>query len=134
MTNHETWRTRQYWQSVGGLLIEEFMAVRPGKNHSRRVLDGVIVLGEPEGIHPKNFFDIKGREVICIQTKRVRIGMLLLGQAYFSKFLLEQYQPKSIKSVAICGRHDAVMMQLAAAHNVEVVVIEDKENTESTLD
>lgn len=125
MSKHETWRTRQYWQSKGGLLIEEFMAVRPTKDHGRRVLDGVIVLGEPTAIHQGNFFDIRGRDIICIQTKSGRIGMYLLGQAYFSQFLLEQYLPKSIKSVAICGKSDAVMEQLAEKHGVEAVVIED---------
>ena len=126
MPHHETWRTRKYWQSVGGLLIEEFMAVRPGKNHSRRVLDGVIVLGEPIRIHDHNFFDIKNRDVICIQTKKDRIGMHLLGQAYFSPFLLEQYHPKSIKSVAVCGKSDAEMERLADSHKVEVIVFPDE--------
>ena len=28
MSKHETWRTKLYWESVGGLLIEEFMSVK----------------------------------------------------------------------------------------------------------
>jgi len=27
MSKHETWRARMYWESVDGLLIEEFIAV-----------------------------------------------------------------------------------------------------------
>ena len=43
MSKHETWRTRRYWNRVGGLLIEEFVAVKGGKDIGRRPVDGVIV-------------------------------------------------------------------------------------------
>lgn len=125
MSKHETWRTRKYWDQVGGLLIEEFMTVRATKDQGRRVLDGLIVLGEPKAIHSGNTFDIKGRDVIVIQTKASRIGMYLLGQAYFSKLLLEKHEPKSIKSVAICGKGDLVMEEIAQQSGVQVVVISD---------
>lgn len=125
MSKHETWRTRKYWDQVGGLLIEEFIAVRATRDQGRRVLDGLIVLGEPKAIHPGNTFDIKGRDVIVIQTKASRIGMYLLGQAYFSKLLLEKHEPKSIKSVAICGKGDLVMEEIAQQSGVQVVVISD---------
>lgn len=55
------------------------------------------------------------------------MGMHLLGQSYFSKFLLEGHNPRSIKSVAICGRNDAVMELLAEEHDVEIIVIEEKD-------
>ena len=51
MSKHETWRTRMYWESVGGLLIEEFVAVRGTKDQGIRPVDGVIVLGEEKRIH-----------------------------------------------------------------------------------
>ncbi len=127
MSKHETWRTRRYWKSVGGLLIEEFIAVRRNKEQGTRPVDGVIILGEESKIHKGNTYDIKGKDVIVIQTKRNRIGMYLLGQAYFSKFLIEKHQPKSVKSVAICGRNDKVMQELAKEHGVEIVVIEESE-------
>jgi hypothetical protein len=50
--------------------------------------------------------------------------MYLLGQAYFSKFLIAMHNPKSIRSVAVCGKSDEIMEKLAADHGVEIVVIE----------
>jgi hypothetical protein len=130
MKDHETWRTRQYWDSVGGLLIEEFRAVKESKtpNQENRYMDAVIVLNEPKKIHNKNTFDLTGKDVIVVQTKRGRIGMYLLGQAYFSKHLIEMHNPRSLKSVAICGKNDAVMAELAAEHDVEIVIIPESEN------
>ena len=123
MSKHETWRTRKYWEQTGGLLIEEFIAVPGTKNQGRRPIDGLIVLNEGTAIHNNNFYDIAGKDVIVIQTKSGRIGMYLLGQAYFSKFLIEKHKPRSIKCVAICGRRDAVMEELAKKHEVEVIEI-----------
>ena len=28
MSKHETWRTGKFWESIGGLLIEEFEVVK----------------------------------------------------------------------------------------------------------
>jgi hypothetical protein len=53
--------------------------------------------------------------------------MNLLGQAYFSKLLIEQHKPRSIKSVAFCGKKDAIMQELACKHDVEIVVIDNKD-------
>lgn len=78
---------------------------------------------EETRIHDGNTYDISGKDVIIIQTKSSRIGMYLLGQAYFSKFLVEKLGPNSIKLVAICGDDDIVIGQLAREHGVEVVVI-----------
>ena len=127
MSKHETWRTREYWKKVGGLLIEEFEAVKGSKKHGKRLTDGLIVLNEPMALHPYKTYDIQGKDVIVIQTKRGRLGMYLLGQAYFSKFLIEFHKPKSIRTVAICGKDDPIMNRLAKKHGVEVVVIEEKE-------
>lgn len=126
MSLHETWRTRKYWENVGGLLIEEFIAVEGTREQGRRPLDGLIVLGEKKEIYNGNKYDITGKDVIVIQTKRGRIGMYLLGQAYFSRFLIEKHNPKSIKTVAICGKVDKVMQELALLHDVEIVVIPEK--------
>ena len=127
MSKHETWRTRKFWQSIGGLLIEEFVAVKGDANTGRRPVDGVIVLGGETKIYEGTDYDLSGKDVIVIQTKRDRIGMYLLGQAYFSKFLIEMHQPRSIRSVAICGRGDSVMERLAKEHDVEIVVIPESE-------
>lgn len=125
MSKHETWRTRKYWEQVGGLLIEEFIAVSGSEHQGRRPIDGLIVLNEGKSIHNSNTYDLTNKDVIVIQTKSGRIGMYLLGQAYFSKFLIERHKPRTIKSVAICGKTDIVMEELAKLHNVEIVVISD---------
>ena len=122
MSLHETWRTREYWKTIGGLLIEEFVAVDGNKEQGRRTIDGIIVLGEKKAVHSGNKFDLKGKDVIVIQTKKGRIGMNLLGQAYFSKFLIKKHSPRSIKTVAICGRNDKVMAEFAEKHEVQVIV------------
>ena len=132
MSKHETWRTRMFWKQVGGLLIEEFVAVKGNKNQGIRQIDGVIVLGEETKIHNDTTYDISGKDIIVIQTKKGRIGMYLLGQAYFSKILIERHKPKSIKSVAICGRNDKVMEEIASDHEIEIVVIEDDNLTPIT--
>ena len=125
MSKHETWRTRMYWESIGGLLIEEFIAVSGTKHQGRRPVDGLIVLGEDKALSSDTTYDIAGKDVIVIQTKQSRLGMYLLGQAYFSKVLIQKLGARSVKSVAICGRGDAVMELLALDHGVEVVIIDE---------
>ena len=134
MSKHETWRTRKYWQSVGGLLIEEFIAVKGTKNKGKRLIDGLIVLNENSSIHSGNTYDIEGKDVILIQTKCKRIGMNLLGQAYFSQFLIAKFNPKSIKTVAICNSFDDVIGPIALEHKIEVVVINELEYDEKFND
>lgn len=123
MSKHESWRTRKFWEQTGGLLIEEFQAVKATGLSGQRLIDGLIVLNEPKAIHSGNTYDIAERDVIIIQTKAGRLGMNLLGQAYFSRFLIDQFKPLSIRCVAICGKTDEKMEELAKLHAVEVVVI-----------
>ena len=125
MSKHETWRLHQYWQSVGGLLIEEFQMVKMSKNKGvgRRLIDGLIILGEQTRISAEKNVSIENREVIAVQVKKKRLGMNLMGQAYFSKQLLEKYNPKLIRTVAICGKNDAVLEALCVSNGIEVVVI-----------
>ena len=125
MSKHETWRTRKYWESVGGLLVEEFCAVRRGPFIGTRLIDGVIVLNEDTRIHNSNYFDIKDRDVITIQTKQGRLGMYLMGQAFFSADLLEAFNPKSIKRVLICGKNDEILNPICKKYDIEVVVFPD---------
>ena len=133
MSKHETWRTRQYWNRVGGTLIEEFIAVKGSKQQGKRPLDAVIILGEKKEIHPGNYTDIKDKDVIVVQTKRGRLGMYLLGQAFFSRELLLSHGPNSVKSVAVCGRGDDVMQKLADKFEIEVVIIpEEKKEPEGS--
>ena len=129
MSKHETWRTRKYWESVGGLLIEEFMLVaksRDGKQ-AQRLLDGLIVLGEEKKLSNDHSHSIEGKDVIAVQTKANRLGMYLMGQAFFSRELLKSFNPKSIRTVAICSKGDEKMVRLCKEQGIEVVVIPEEE-------
>lgn len=124
MSKHETWRTRKFWEKVGGLLIEEFEVVKADKNQARRLIDGIIVQNESARIHNGGDYDIKGKDIIIIQTKANRLGMYLLGQALFSSKLIQKFEPKSIRTVAICAKNDKVMEILAKDFGIEVVIIQ----------
>lgn len=125
MSKHETPLTRRYWKEVGGTLIEEFTAIPRGVDHAPRMMDGVIILNEPKRIAKKSEVDLKGKDIIVIQTKANRLGMYLMGQAVFSLDIMKRYKPRSIKSVAICTRGDSEMESLLKKHKkVEVVVYE----------
>ena len=84
MSKHETPLTRRYWQSVGGTLVEEFPAVLRGPHNAQRLLDGVIILGEQHVIAKSRDVEIKGKDIIVIQSKANRLGMYLIGQAIIS--------------------------------------------------
>jgi hypothetical protein len=114
-----------FWEETGGLLIEEFIAVEGNQKQGKRLMDGLIVLGESKLLHPGNKYDIKGKDVIVIQTKKGRLGMYLLGQAFFSKFLIQKLSPRSVRTVAICGKNDSVLGELAKQHGVEIVEYPD---------
>ncbi len=128
MSKHETWRTRQYWRDTGGLLIEEFYVIRNSKKNNTgcRRIDGVIVLGEKKRIANTPHYDLQGKDIIVIQTKATRLGMSLMGQAFFSRELIKRFNPNSIRVVAICKQSDLEMEKLCSEHNIKVVVIPDK--------
>ena len=49
--------------------------------------------------------------------------MYLMGQAFFSVKLIQPFQPKSIKSVALCTQYDDVLGPIFESYeNMEVVV------------
>lgn len=60
--------TRKYWETIGGLLIEEFQAVPNNikKNTGRRLIDGIIVLGAEKRIQVGGSFDLEGKDIIVI--------------------------------------------------------------------
>ncbi len=108
----------------------EFPAVRKrkGDNHGKRLLDGVIIVGGEKTIAKAREVEIEGKDIIVVQTKRgklsTRLGMYLLGQAFFSKELMKPFKPRSIRCVAICTKGDDILEPLAAKLGVEVVVYE----------
>jgi hypothetical protein len=127
MSKHETPLTRWYWNKTGGLLIEEFPVVDASLDRGKRNLDGLIVLGEPKSISASKNFDIRGKDVIVIQTKTKRLGMYLMGQCLFSRDLVLKHGVNSARSVAICTKDDAILKPLLEAHEgCEVVVFEGK--------
>lgn len=123
MSKHETPMTRLYWQQVGGTLIEEFMAVERSITCGRRLLDGVIIQGSEFRIARQSEVSIEGKDIIVIQTKASRLGMYLMGQALFSAELMKRFNPRSIKSVALCNQDDEVLRPLLEQHlNMQVVI------------
>src|SRR5262245_4037237 len=123
MSKHETPMTRWYWQQVGGTLIEEFVAIEKTSICGRRVLDGVIIKDGEFRIAQQAEVSLEGRDVIVIQTKANRLGMYLMGQAFFSAQLLQRFQPRSVVSVALCSQDDTVLRPLFEQFpNMKVVV------------
>ena len=122
MSKHETPLTRKYWNEIGGTLIEEFPAVFKGDNHSQRLMDGIIILGQQKKIESWKYIEIKGMDIVVIQTKASRLGMNVMGQAFFSIELMKKYHPKSIKSVIVCNKDDEVLRPIAEMHGLEVKV------------
>ncbi len=124
MSKHETPLTRKYWQRVGGTLIEEFPVVRRTSTCAQRLLDGLIVLDGNNRIAKADEISIEGMDVIVLQTKANRLGMYLMGQAFFSRELVKALNPKSIRTVAICAQDDSEMHALCDKFQIEVVIFE----------
>ena len=105
------------------MLIEEFPVVQATAVQGKRFLDGLIVLGEPTAKTSSQDFDLKGRDVIVVQTKAKRLGMYLMGQCLFSRDLVLQLGAKSVISIALCTKDDLVLRPLLEAYEgCEVVV------------
>jgi len=112
MSKNETPMTRWYWKQVGGTLVEEFVVVRGGVDRGVRVLDAIIIPSEECRIAKQNEVSIEGKDVVIVQTKAKRLGMPLLGQALFSAQLIQSFRPRSVLSVALCTKDDAVLRPL----------------------
>lgn len=123
MSKHETRMTRWYWKQVGGTLVEEFPAVKRGPTWSSRWLDGIIIKDGKNRIAKPSEVVIKGKDIIIIQTKNKRLGMILLGQALFSIGLMREHRPKSIESVALCAKTDTKLEPLLLKHKSCKVVV-----------
>jgi hypothetical protein len=123
MSKHETHMTRWCWQQVGGTLIEEFVAIEGTSKCGRRVLDGVIIRDGEFRIAQQSEASLEGKDVIVIQTKASRLGMYLMGQAFFSAQLIHQFNPRSVVSVALCSQDDSVLRPLFEQYpNMKVII------------
>ena len=116
MSKHETPMILEYWERIGGALIEEFQLVKGDAESGPRRADAVIVLGEERKRLPKGqrAVNIEGKDVIVIQAKAQRLGMYVMGQGVFSLRLIERFKPKSAQSVILCIDGDATLMPLLA--------------------
>ena len=125
MSVYETAMIVTYWQRVGGTLIEEYPLTKWEKDVGRRRADAVILPNQPtERLRPQTSVTLDGKEVIVVQAKTNRLGMYLLGQAFFSKQLCERLGAASVTSVALCGSNDAVLRPMFEQYDgCEVVVI-----------
>ncbi len=125
MSKQETPLTRAYWKKVGGTLIEEFLAVPRGMGHGPRLIDAVILPNQPRRMAHLRDVRLEGEEVIVVQTKAGRLGMNLMGQAFFSRELIKKFNPSSVRAVALCTKDDIVLRPLAEANGIEVVVMKE---------
>ena len=123
MSKNETPMTRWYWKQVGGTLVEEFVAVNGDADRGKRVLDAIILPSEEFRIAKQHEVSIEGKDVVVVQTKTGRLGMHLLGQALFSLQLVQRFHPRSVLSVALCGKDDAVLRLLFEQHPSMKVVV-----------
>lgn len=83
--------TRWYWSQVGGTLIEEFPAVQRSPANGARLIDGVIIRGGEYRIANAGEVNLANQDIIVVQTKNGRLGMTLMGQAFFLSHLLIKY-------------------------------------------
>ena len=120
--------TRWYWEQRGGTLVEEFRAVRRSATRGQRLIDGVIILDGPNRLVPPGSSDfnpdqIRGKDIVVVQTKNSRLGMYLMGQTVFSAELMRPFGPRSIESVALCKADDDVLRPLLESHSGCRVVV-----------
>jgi hypothetical protein len=125
MNLYETPITLWYWEQVGGTLIEEFIMVARSLSNGWRAADGLIILGgEMIRMPLGSKVNIEGKDVIVIQTKDNVLGMNLMGQALFSRDLIIKYHnPRSVISIALCTKSDAILQPLLEAHEGCKVVV-----------
>jgi hypothetical protein len=123
MSKLETPLTRWYWQQVGGTLVEEFCAVRRSPTCGIRLLDGVIIRGGEFRIAEQSEVTVEGQDIIVVQTKAERLGMYLMGQAFFSAQLMKRFRPRSVESVALVAQDDEVLRPLFEQYEGMRVVV-----------
>ena len=122
MSKRETKATEWFCNQQDGVTILEFQAVSKDaeNNVSRRLLDAIVV-SPGTGTRSANS-EVKGKEVIVVQTKAKRLGMYLMGQAFFSAELVRRLGAKTVRTVAVCKETDALMEELCEKFGIEVVV------------
>jgi hypothetical protein len=119
MNQLETPMTRRYWERVRGTLLEEYRI-------GQRRIDAIIIEDSDHRIASQSesiSLSLDGHDIAIVQTKR-RLGMSLLGQAFFSRELIkDRFAPRSVRTVALCAIDDADDLRpLAKRFGIEIVV------------
>jgi hypothetical protein len=124
MSKRETPMTRRYWERVRGTLLEEYLIVPSSPGVGRRMIDAVIIEDGDHRIASRGkTVSLDGHDIVVVQTKALRLGMYLLGQAFFSRELIkDRFAPRSIRTIALCAIDDAILHPIAERFGVEVVV------------
>lgn len=124
-----------YWRRVGGTLIEEYPLTKRQSNVGRRRADAVILPDDStERLRPQTPVPLDGRKVIVVQAKTNRLGMYLLGQAFFSKQLCERLGATPVISVALCGADDDVLRPMYEQYEGCEVVVMPPDEWESRIE
>jgi hypothetical protein len=113
-------------ESVGGTLVEEFLAVPRTPGVGQRLIDAVILPNGPHRVARASEVDLKGQDVIVVQTKASRLGMYLMCQALSSAELIRsRFQPASVRAVIVCTADDLVLRPLLDPFPYVQVVVMD---------
>lgn len=112
MSKLETPMTRWFWNQFGGTLVEEFCAVQRSRTCAVRLIDAVIIKGGEFRVAKQSEISVADRDIVIVQAKARRLGMYLLGQAFFSARLMERFRPRSIESVTLVVQDDDVLRPL----------------------
>jgi len=114
----------KYWQTIGGTIVFEFPMVRGSRTCGKRHLDALILPNAEKRIARAQDVSLAGEDIILVQAKVTRLGMYLMGQVLFSIELMRPFNPKSIRSVALCTKDCSVLRPLLDKYpEVEVVII-----------
>lgn len=124
MSKRERPLIEKYWQRIGGTIVFEFPMVRGSATCGKRHLDALILPNWETKIANAHDVSLAGEDIIIVQAKDNRLGMYLMGQAVFSIELMQRFNPKSIRSIALCTKDCSVLRPLLDKYpEVEVVVI-----------
>jgi hypothetical protein len=95
MSKLETPMTRRYWERVRGTLLEEYLIVPSRPGVGRRMIDAVIIEDGDHRIASRGkTVSLDGHDIVVVQTKASRLGMYLLGQAFFSReLIMDRFAP-----------------------------------------
>src|SRR5262245_59979329 len=97
----ETPMTHAYWRRVGGTLLEEFLIVPASPGVGLRRAGAIIILGGRHGsiLRAEKSVSLDGQDLIIVHTKARRLGIALLGEAFFSRELVkERFAPRSVRA------------------------------------